>query len=199
MSKLNLKILGASRGGLPCSERVGGRQRMFKSYQCWINMLARCYSDKWKEKQPTYKGCSVCPEWLQYPNFKRFYDKHFRVGFQLDKDILVEDNKVYSPENCRFVPVIINNLLTHIHHDKGECPVGVSKRDRSNPYQAQISIKGKSIYLGTFKTMPLAYDAYKTAKESYIKGLAGDYYKRGEITLDVYEALMAYKVTDKLP
>lgn len=198
MGKLNLKTIGASSGGLPCSEKVNGKQVMFKSYQCWINMLQRCYGDNYQKVQPTYLGCSVCDDWLQYPNFKSFYDRHFREGFQLDKDILVEDNKLYSPHTCIFVPLEINNILTHIHLDRGSCPVGVSKRDRAKPYQAQISLKGKRVHLGSFKTMAEAYTSYKTTKECHIKDLSEEYYNKGEITLDTHEALMRYKVTDKL-
>ena len=33
-------------------------------------MLVRCYNAKFHERQPQYKGCTVCEEWLNYSNFK---------------------------------------------------------------------------------------------------------------------------------
>ena len=32
-------------------------------YQSWKHMLQRCYSNKFKERNPTYEGCSVSEEW----------------------------------------------------------------------------------------------------------------------------------------
>ena len=46
-------------------------KRMCPFYRRWINMLERCYSEKFQEKNPTYRGCSVCEEWLTFSNFKR--------------------------------------------------------------------------------------------------------------------------------
>ena len=61
------------------------------SYKCWKDMLRRCYSAKYQEKQPTYKDCYVYNEWLYYPNFKNWYDKNYyeveNKTSQLDKDI----------------------------------------------------------------------------------------------------------------
>lgn len=86
------------------------------SYMCWMNMLRRCYNESYlSNKAITYKDCKVCDEWLYYPNFERWYNENYyeikgeRV--HLDKDILFEGNKVYSPETCVFVPQSINNIF----------------------------------------------------------------------------------------
>ena len=75
--------------------------KMLNSYKCWQNMLERCYSDKYQKKYPTYKGCYVSEGWLYYPNFKNWYDNNYyeinNQTSQLDKDILIKYNKVYSP------------------------------------------------------------------------------------------------------
>ena len=86
-----------------------------KSYSVWTSMLKRCYSDKCQKKQPTYKGCCVCEEWLNYSNFKKWFnDNYYEIEgeqMNLDKDILVKGNKIYSPETCVFVPKKINTLF----------------------------------------------------------------------------------------
>jgi predicted RNase H-like HicB family nuclease len=45
-----------------------------------------------------------------------------------------------------------------------------------------------------FDTPEEAFQAYKQAKEAYIKDVANQYYKDGKITENVYNALMKYKV-----
>ena len=115
-----------------------------------------------------------------------------KSGFQLDKDILVKGNKLYSPDTCLFVPKEINTLLTHRRKDKGLYPVGVSYKPRINRYRAQISKFKKVIHLGCFITPEEAFQAYKTAKEAYIKEVAEIY--KDQIDPRVYEALMNYQV-----
>jgi hypothetical protein len=49
-------------------------------------------------------------------------------------------------------------------------------------------------YLGYYATPLEAFNAYKTAKEEYIKELAEKYFQEGKITERVYNALMKYEV-----
>ena len=52
--------------------------------------------------------------------------------------------------------------------------------------------KGKREYLGSFKTEIEAFNAYKTAKELYIKEVANKF--KSQIDLRAYNALMSYEV-----
>lgn len=75
------------------------------SYYRWKNMIQRCYDKKVHKKyKPEYKDKSVCEEWLNYSNFKIWFDEHFVPSknnqIDLDKDLLVQGNKVYSSETC---------------------------------------------------------------------------------------------------
>lgn len=102
-----------------------------KSYRRWHYMMNRCYSKAIHELQPEYEGCSVCEEWLNYSNFKLWYDKNIEPwevlgeDFELDKDILIKGNAVYSPETVSFVPKIINSLFTNGKKNRGDYPLGV--------------------------------------------------------------------------
>lgn len=82
-------------------------------YGIWSDMIRRCYSEKYRIKKPTYKGCTVCEEWHNFQNFARWYEENYYEfkdeNMQLDKDILVEGNKIYSPETCLILPNSINS------------------------------------------------------------------------------------------
>lgn len=160
-----------------------------------MGMLERCYSPKYHAKEAPYKDCSVCDEWLTYSNFKRWFDdpdNGYHGGYQLDKDILVKGNKIYSPDTCCFVPQEMNKLLMLRKSRRGVLPIGVAATGCS--YRAQISINGKRFCFGLFTTPEAAFNAYKEAKEQNVKVLAEKYYKEGKITERVYNALLDYRV-----
>lgn len=76
------------------------------AYDCWNHMMNRCYSDSYHKTRPTYKNCEVCEEWQDFQCFAEwYYRNHPGDGFDydLDKDIKVAGNKIYSPESCMFV------------------------------------------------------------------------------------------------
>ncbi len=84
-----------------------------KAYLAWNSMMTRCYSDRYQKKQPTYIGCSVCPEWHSFQVFAKWFYDNYIEGFHLDKDMKTEDNKVYSPEGCSFVSQEANTIKAH--------------------------------------------------------------------------------------
>lgn len=103
--------------------KVGGKH--LKYYRVWVSMLRRCYSEKYHLSMPTYIGCSVCDEWKTLSVFKKWHDANYVKGFHLDKDLLVEGNKVYSPETCIYASPTINVLLTDHRRARGKYPQGV--------------------------------------------------------------------------
>ncbi|MEZ9888140.1 hypothetical protein AB4345_05385 [Vibrio breoganii] len=92
---------------------VGGEPTQVNGERCpiyvrWRNMIKRCYSEAYLRQRPAYRGCTVAPEWLYFPNFKEWYLEQERAlgdlsNLHLDKDGIFGDNKVYSPTRCRFV------------------------------------------------------------------------------------------------
>ena len=166
-------------------------------YIKWRHLLKRCFDQEYKQKNPTYADVSVCNEWLLYSNFKKwFYDPHnaYQKSYQLDKDLLVKNNKLYSPETCCFIPQEINKLLTKRDTCRGQYPLGVTKAPNRPAFAAHITKNGKHVYLGYFKSIDKAFNAYKQAKEQYFKELANKYFQEGKITEKVYNALMRYEV-----
>jgi len=93
-------------------------------YRTWKGMLNRCYSAKYQEKYPTYRGCSVSEEWLTFSVFKMWMEGQDWEGMQLDKDLLFEGNKVYSKEACVFVTNRVNSFTIDCRASRGECLIG---------------------------------------------------------------------------
>ena len=167
-------------------------EEVFMANRVWRSMLSRCYSKKYQEKEPSYIDCSVCEEWLLFSNFKKWFDENYVDGYALDKDILIKGNKVYSPDTCCFVPFEINALLIKCNRTRGVYPIGVCKC--KNRFRAFLSVSGSILFLGSFVTIEEAFNAYKKAKEAYIKEVAQKYYDKREINKRVYDALMKYEV-----
>lgn len=187
------KIYDKGKNDLNCPISHNGIH--YKFYQTWKSMFRRCYSKIFHAKQSTYSDCTVCDEWLLLSNFKKWFDENYIEGYALDKDILVKGNKVYSPETCCFVPNEINALLTKRQNYRGKLPIGVTINNKSFYYIATINLNGrKRKYIGSFSTPEEAFEAYKKAKEEYIKEVAEKYYKEGAISEKVYNALMNYEV-----
>ena len=176
----------------PISE--GGAQ--IKEYTLWNSMLKRCYSDCSKKKRPTYEGCKVSDKFKSYEYFYEWC--HKQIGFnskdwQLDKDLLVKGNKIYSEGSCVFLPKEINSMLTKCTALRGKHLIGAYWSKTHKAFAAQVSkSKGRREHLGFFKTELEAYNAYKTAKELFIKEQANKW--KGEIDGRAYEALMNYQV-----
>lgn len=70
-------------------------------YNRWYSLKYRCGNEKF----PTYIDKSVCEEWREdYYTFEDWSSGFVYTGMELDKDIIIPGNKVYSPEACTYVP-----------------------------------------------------------------------------------------------
>lgn len=162
----------------------------YKIYYTWRAMLSRCYSEKVHFKQPTYIGCTVCEHWFLFSNFKKFYIDNYVEGWCLDKDILIKGNKEYSPETCCFVPNEINVLILR-KRKRSSLPAGV-KNTKYGKFSSYIRKGDSDVYLGIYSTPEEAFQAYKEAKEDWIKEVANKW--KDKLAKNVYEALVNYEV-----
>lgn len=166
-----------------------------KIYDTWTSMLRRCYSSKSQEKHLTYIGCSVCSEWLTLSNFRTWMlQSNYKPGLALDKDITNRNNKEYGPANCSFVSQRVNSLITDSGAARGEWPVGVCFNKPSQKYQANIKINGKQKHIGYFSTPEEAHETYKIEKLAYMKIVAEEELGAGNITQEVYQALINWTI-----
>lgn len=184
--------VGVSTEGVYCRSTVDGGNT--KEYDVWQKMLERCYNEKIHEKCPTYAGCSVSEDFKNFQFFAAWANKQVgwgRSGWHIDKDILVRGNRVYSAENCVFVPQEVNTLLTLRGAKRSPCGIGVTHW-RGGRFVAQGSFGHGRVHLGLFSTPDAAFAAYKTAKEIHIKSVANLY--RHAIDDRAYQALMNYQI-----
>ena len=135
----------------------------FPAYEVWHAMLKRCYNLDYKYKHQTYKEVICCSSWLLFTNFAIWFKNNYVKDWQLDKDILIKENKIYSPETCILVPREINNFLTLRGNMRGEFPIGVTII-YGGKFQAQIRLEGRLEYLGSFDTEKEAHKAWQRAK-----------------------------------
>ena len=162
-------------------ERINGKQVLVwrcPFYRTWTNMLKRCYSEKCQHRQPTYKGCKVCDNWLIFSNFKKWMETQDWEGKQLDKDLLVESNKVYSPDTCLFVDRKINTFVIDRGNDRGQYMIGVCWQKDANKFQVHCRnpFTGKREYLGLFTDELQAHLAWKSRKHELACQLAESEY-----------------------
>lgn len=172
-----------------------------REYVLWHSMLCRCFDERFKRAQPTYKGVSCCKEWLNFENFYEWlhsqsnFEKWFNEKWwALDKDIVIKNNNIYSPETCCLVPQNVNCLFLKRKADRGNFPIGVRKV--GNLFEATCSnpFTGKAEKLGKFTSIEQAFQAYKIYKEDIIKRVALIEYNKGNITKSCYDAMLNYEV-----
>ena len=187
-------VFGVGLLGTKYPSTINGRNT--KEYEIWCSMLKRCYNDTYQKKNPTYIGCKVSDKFKSYEYFYEWCHKQIgfgNEGWQLDKDLLIKGNKIYSENTCVFIPREINSLLVKSAASRGEYLIGVCWCKRDKAFIARVrKNKGRSEYLGLFNTEIEAFNSYKTAKEAFVKEQANKY--KSQIDPRVYSALMNYTV-----
>lgn len=180
---------------------ISKNKKATKEYKIWNHMLERCFSQKTKERRPTYKDVTCCKEWLYYPNFYEWlhgqenFEKWYNGSrWALDKDIIKKNNKVYSPSTCCVIPTNINTLFVKNNAVRGLLSIGVHKEGDKYSSQCFNPFTHKIEHLGNYQTEEEAFTAYKVCKEAFIKQVAQKEYDKGNITKQCYEAMMNYNV-----
>ena len=71
-----------------------------KPKQVWANMVRRC-TDPSDSSFRHYggRGIKVCKKWLEYSEFKKWFDATYVEGLSIDR---INNDKGYKPSNCRW-------------------------------------------------------------------------------------------------
>ena len=155
----------------------------------WHNMYNRCYREEYLKKHPIYEGCTICDEWLSdRESFYNWVAENYYIidgeQIDLDKDILVKGNKMYSPDTCIFTPHIINTYFEHITRK----PIKLN----NGKYRMDIYIEGNTIPLGVFDNEEEAKKEFIKHKESAIVSMADRY--KNKIPNKLYKAMIDFKI-----
>ena len=173
--------------------RIEGKN--VKEYSLWINVLYRCCSEIYKKNNKSYEGCRISENFKSYSFFYEWCQsqKGFLIEkWEIDKDVLLKGNKIYSEDTCVFIPPCLNLMLTKRENKRGDCKIGVSKKRKK--FVAQCSVDGKSTYIGIFEKEEDAFYAYKKFKESEVKRITEIY--SSELDERVYKSLVSYSGDD---
>ena len=165
-----------------------------RSYNTWCHMIKRCYMKS--KKFNAYKDCYVCDEWKIFSNFKKFYDENCHDStFHLDKDIIFQGNKEYSPQTCVFVPMEINECIKSEWSNNKTLPLGVTKT-KYGKYRSRCRIeKGEGeTHIGVYENEKEAFYAYREFKKKRLKEMAEKYFNNGLIDKRVYDAILSYEI-----
>ena len=101
-------------------------------YNCWRNMKIRC-TDTNNSKYSRYggRGITVCDRWLE--SFDNFYDDMGESPFKGANLDRIDNNKGYSPDNCRWVTPFENIMNRECSYD-----IDVNVYERPTGFYTQI-------------------------------------------------------------
>ncbi len=148
--------------GCLSGEKHGLHQNKF--YQTWYNMTYRCSNPKSKDyKDYGARGITVCEEWLDVRNFVAWCEStHPNIeGYTLDR---IDNDKGYSPENCRWVDRTTQNTNQRMREDNTSGVKGVCYHKSIGKWVASIGVESKLKHIGSFKTLEEAVQA----RDNYI-------------------------------
>lgn len=160
------------------------------AYYRWVGIIHRTKDEKNKSKFFSYRNCKLCDEWLEFECFFNWFKTHYKNGWEIDKDIIDKNSKLYSPQTCCFVPKEINQTFVKAEKRRGCLPIGVILKN--GKYLARISKGVGTEVIGSYDNIIDAFNAYKKEKELRIKQLADKWKKQLEPR--AYDALYNYKV-----
>ena len=147
-----------------------GKTYHTKASAVWHAMRQRCGVGGSKKANAAYADCVMSENFLKFQFFAEWCQTQIGYGlpnYQIDKDILLEGNRVYSEVNCVFVPQELNSFFCSRSGPVSDLPKGVTRC--KNSYSARFAPASVSGYLGMFKTVEEASQSYQDARN---KGLA---------------------------
>lgn len=150
VSQINLRIGNTKSCGCLHKDHVTTHgSSKTKLYKVWTAMKQRCL-------QPTCdayidyggRGITICSEWLN--DYTIFHTWAMTNGYQQGKTIDRRNNNMgYSPNNCRWTNQMTQRRNSRKSQKRTSIYKGVCWHKQNKKWFAYITVKGKSISLGT--------------------------------------------------
>lgn len=133
-----------------------------KLYSVYISIKKRCNNKNHHAfKDYGGRGISLSMVWNNYEVFRDWaLANGYEEGLSLDR---IENDGNYEPSNCRWVTQKIQVINKRIRKSAKGLPSGV--RSRGKTFSAEICVNYILKYLGTFKTIQEASEAYQKARK----------------------------------
>ena len=145
-------------------------------------MHTRESNDNYHISRPLSAGITICPEWMYFSNFYKWVNSQSNFPYLIqqsericvEKDILIKNNKLYSPLTCCLVPSSINALVCIHSTIRGKYPLGVTEACNGRyviaKWQNPITHQGEwsTVFPNTLEGIQKAFDVYKYNREKYI-------------------------------
>jgi len=125
----------------------GSKRLWTMSGQTWNAMRARCKEDGCVQQAfPNLHWLRDVCQFLELQFLCRMARK--QIGFrneiyQLDKDLLIPKNKIYSEDTCVLLPAALNSFVMNTESKRTELPQGVVLVPENGRYKTQLRIDGK--------------------------------------------------------
>lgn len=129
-------------------------------YRIWASMIQRCIN-QYDQGYANYggRGITVCERWIDsFINFYNDMGKRPEPSLSLDR---IKSDKGYSPDNCRWTNITIQNLNKRPWRISKSGYKGVQQK--RNKYASTIWMCGTTHYIGYFDTKEEAaymYDCF---------------------------------------
>lgn len=172
-----------------------------KLYGIWSGMKTRCYNQN-NSRYSDYggRGITICAEWLGEYGFKNFAKWSMENGYAENLTIdRIDNNKGYSPDNCRWVTEKIqanNRRSSRIIDFCGECHTSMEWSEitgiNRNVIENRIDVLGWSVEKALTKKVNKNRKIKKEKYDEWQKFYKKIYAKmqRGTITREEFEKIL---------
>lgn len=143
-----------------------------KIHKTWRGLFQRCENPTASHyERYGGRGIGICEEWKGENGFVNFYEWSMKNGYsdnlELDR---INNNKGYSPDNCRWISHIENCHNRNARKDSTTGYAGIQERVMRTgriKYRVSITANGRRINLGHYETLMEAVKVRKEAEEKY--------------------------------
>ncbi|QAX96256.1 hypothetical protein [Vibrio phage vB_VmeM-Yong XC32] len=140
-------------------------------FNIWRNTFQRCYDEK-GPRWLFYKGVEVDKSWWNFQVWAKWFTENQPTGkdvWEVDKDLVGQGLRLYSPETCVLLPRAINASLAE-RNTAGKL-TGIYPKGNSSNENVIYNVNPRNGKNRTFPTLRLAFDYYWSCRKERLETL----------------------------